>query len=142
MLLPWFVIGDAVDNLISAESERKCGERGGSHIEDGRLAGNIGGDIKIIVTVGEVGFGANFVKFAAVDTEVGIAVATIATSSGGGGILGKGVVAAFVAIDDGVVRFGIEENRFRLEVVGGSIDDSALKLGIFNIIRKDGNMDR
>ena len=142
VLLPWFVIGDAVDDLVSAEPERKCGERGGGHIEDGRLAGNIGGDIEIVVAVGEVGFGADFVKFAAVNAEVGIAVAAIATSSGGGGILSKSFVTALITIDDSVVWLGVEENGFRLEVVGSGVDDGALRLGILDIIREDGDMNR
>ena len=119
MLLPWFVIGDAVDNLVSAESERKCGERGGSHIEDGGLASDVGGDIKIIVAVSEVGFGADFVKFAAINAKVGIAVAAVAACGSGGGILSKSFVTTLITIDDSVVWLGVEENGFRLEVVGG-----------------------
>ena len=124
--------------MVGVKAECETGERRGGHVEDGRFTGDISGDIEVFIAVSKISFGANFVEFTAINTQIGFAIAAIAKCGSSGRIFSEEFVIWVVVIKNAVFWLGIKENSFAFGFVAGGIGDG---FTIFGIICENGNMD-
>ena len=114
------VIGDAVGDNVVGDVERSCDSSGASHVGDDWLAREEARYGEARGAEGEVGFGALFVEFGAVDTKSDRASSAISNSFGVADEAGEGRIISVVFIQNNDFWVHLEQRGFTGGVFFGS----------------------